>query len=92
MKNTNDETELDRRGFLISDVHGVGRHRRGVDHDERHSDRLKKMLGLASIAYHDVHHPIAITDMPLESATVSTGADARDVRGRTPTTARSTRS
>ena len=26
------------------------------------ADRLKKMLGLASIAYHDVHHPIAITD------------------------------
>ena len=31
------------------------------------ADRLKKMLGLASIAYHDVHHPIAITDLPLDN-------------------------
>jgi hypothetical protein len=30
-------------------------------------DRLKKMLGLTAIAYHDIHHPIAITDLPLES-------------------------
>ena len=43
------------------------------------SDRLKKMLGLASIAYHDVHHPIAITDMPLENAVASAGADGRQV-------------
>jgi Icc protein len=35
------------------------------------ADRLRKMLGLASIAYHDVHHPIAITDTPLESAMAS---------------------
>ena len=43
------------------------------------ADRLKKMLGLASIAYHDVHHPIAITDMPLENAVASAGADGRQV-------------
>jgi 3',5'-cyclic-AMP phosphodiesterase len=43
------------------------------------SDRLKKVLGLASIAFHDVHHPIAITDMPLESAVASTGADGSQV-------------
>jgi 3',5'-cyclic-AMP phosphodiesterase len=43
------------------------------------ADRLKKMLGLASIAYHDIHHPIAITDLPLENAATSAGADGRQV-------------
>jgi uncharacterized membrane protein len=43
------------------------------------ADRLRKMLGLASIAYHDVHHPIAITDVPLESAMAAAGADGRQV-------------
>jgi plastocyanin len=43
------------------------------------ADRLKTMLGLASIAYHDVHHPIAITDLPLESGVASAGADRRQV-------------
>jgi 3',5'-cyclic AMP phosphodiesterase CpdA len=43
------------------------------------ADRLRKMLGLVSIAYHDVHHPIAITDVPLESAMASAGADERQV-------------
>jgi len=43
------------------------------------ADRLKKMLGLASIAYHDVHHPIAITDLPLEDAVASAGTDGRRV-------------
>jgi 3',5'-cyclic-AMP phosphodiesterase len=43
------------------------------------ADRLKKMLGLASVAYRDVHHPIAITDMPLENATASAGAEGRQV-------------
>src|SRR5437773_4281754 len=43
------------------------------------ADRLKKMLGLASIFYHDVHHPIAITDMPLENAVASEGADGPQV-------------
>ena len=42
-------------------------------------DRLRKMLGLASIAYHDVHHAIAITDMPLENAAASAGADGSQV-------------
>jgi hypothetical protein len=37
------------------------------------------MLGLVSIAYHDVHHPIAITDVPLENAMAAAGADARHV-------------
>jgi 3',5'-cyclic-AMP phosphodiesterase len=43
------------------------------------ADRLRKMLGLASIAYHDVHHPIAITDVPLENAVASAGADGHQV-------------
>jgi plastocyanin len=34
---------------------------------------------LASIAYHDVHHPIAVTDVPLESVVASTSADAHHV-------------
>jgi 3',5'-cyclic-AMP phosphodiesterase len=38
------------------------------------ADRLRRMLGLASIAYHDVHHPLAITDVLLESAAVAASA------------------
>jgi plastocyanin len=40
-------------------------------------DRLRRMLGLSRISFHDVNHPIAITDLPLEAAI--TNADARDV-------------
>jgi len=40
-------------------------------------DRLRTMLGLSRISFHDVNHPIAITDLPLEAAT--TNVDARDV-------------
>jgi 3',5'-cyclic-AMP phosphodiesterase len=29
-------------------------------------DRLRKILGLSRISFHDVNHPIAITDVPLE--------------------------
>src|SRR4029077_5631737 len=43
------------------------------------ADRLTRMLGLASIAYHDVHHPIAITDMTLENAVASAGAGGPQV-------------
>ena len=43
------------------------------------TDRLKHMLGIASIAYHDVHHPIAITDMPLESVVASAGTGGHQV-------------
>ena len=43
------------------------------------ADRLKRMLGLTSIAFHDVRHPIAITDVPLESAVASAGAGAHHV-------------
>src|SRR5690242_2667410 len=30
-------------------------------------DRLRKVLGLSRLTFHDVNHPIAITDVPLES-------------------------
>src|SRR5690242_2072324 len=30
------------------------------------ADRLKKVLGLSRVSFHDVHHPIAITDVPLD--------------------------
>src|SRR4051794_24833974 len=43
------------------------------------ADRLTRMLGLASIAYHDVHHPIAITDLPLRSDLAAGGEHARQV-------------
>jgi plastocyanin len=39
------------------------------------ADRLKKVLGIARLSFHDVNHPIAITDLPLEeSAPMSSGA------------------
>jgi 3',5'-cyclic-AMP phosphodiesterase len=40
-------------------------------------DRLRTMLGLSRISFHDVNHPIAITDLPLEAAITDDGA--RDV-------------
>ena len=30
-------------------------------------DRLRRLLGLSRMAFHDVNHPIAITDLPLEA-------------------------
>ena len=33
------------------------------------ADRLKKLLGLSRMSFHDVNHPIAITDTPLEEDT-----------------------
>ena len=40
------------------------------------SDRLKKVLGLARVSFHDVNHPIAVTDVPLEDGA---GEDAVEV-------------
>ena len=38
------------------------------------ADRLRKILGLSRMSFHDVRHPIAITDVPLDDATgVPTG-------------------
>jgi 3',5'-cyclic AMP phosphodiesterase CpdA len=33
------------------------------------ADRLRQMLGLSRVSFHDVHHPIAITDLPLDDGT-----------------------
>jgi Icc protein len=40
-------------------------------------DRLRKILGLSRMSFHDVNHPIAITDLPLEADAPPAGA--RDV-------------
>ena len=37
-------------------------------------DRLRKLLGLSRVSFHDVNHPIAITDVPLESEAAVAGA------------------
>ena len=38
-------------------------------------DRLRKVLGLSRISFHDVNHPIAVTDVPLESDMPTSGRD-----------------
>jgi hypothetical protein len=42
------------------------------------ADRLKKMLGLSRMSFHDVNHPIAITDVALQEESMATGA--KDIR------------
>jgi plastocyanin len=42
-------------------------------------DRLRKVLGLSRMSFHDVNHPIAITDMPLEAETAAAASGSRDV-------------
>jgi len=42
-------------------------------------DRMRKVLGLSRVSLHDVHHPIAITDVPLD--------DLSDVRDEAPSSA-----
>jgi 3',5'-cyclic-AMP phosphodiesterase len=37
-------------------------------------DRLRKVLGLSRMSFHDVNHPIAITDLPLEAEMSMAGA------------------
>jgi Icc protein len=37
-------------------------------------DRLRKVLGLSKMSFHDVKHPIAITDLPLETESQPDGA------------------
>ena len=41
-------------------------------------DRLRKVLGLSRMSFHDVNHPIAITDVPLE-AEMQTARAAHDI-------------
>ena len=40
-------------------------------------DRLRKVLGLSRMSFHAVNHPIAITDLPLESDTSPAGRGRR---------------
>jgi len=40
-------------------------------------DRLRTLLGLSRVSFHEINHPIAITDVPLEAT--ATAAGARDV-------------
>jgi 3',5'-cyclic-AMP phosphodiesterase len=39
------------------------------------SDRLKKVLGLAQVSFHEIGHPIAVTDLPLEADAKDTGSN-----------------
>jgi Icc protein len=43
------------------------------------ADRLKMVLGLSRMSFHDVNHPIAITDVPLEEGMKTAGAGAKQV-------------
>ena len=43
------------------------------------ADRLKKLLGLSRMSFHDVNHPIAITDVPLEEDMATGTAEAKQV-------------
>jgi hypothetical protein len=39
------------------------------------ADRLKKVLGLSRMSFHDIKHPIAITDLPLEEPAQASAGD-----------------
>jgi 3',5'-cyclic-AMP phosphodiesterase len=41
--------------------------------------RLKKVLGLSRMSFHDINHPIAITDVPLEEEMKTAGAGEQQV-------------
>jgi len=43
------------------------------------ADRLKKVLGLSRLSFHNVNHPIAITDVPLEEEMKTAAAGAHAV-------------
>ena len=43
------------------------------------ADRLRKILGLARMSFHDINHPIAITDVPLEEDMKTAGAGPSQV-------------
>ena len=44
------------------------------------ADRLRKVLGIARMSFHDVNHPIAITDLPLDDEMAKAArADAREI-------------
>ena len=39
------------------------------------AERLKKVLGLSRMSFHDIKHPIAITDLPLEEPAQASAVD-----------------
>jgi plastocyanin len=43
------------------------------------ADRLKKVLGLSRLSFHDVNHPIAITDVPLDEEMKTAAAGGHEV-------------
>jgi Icc protein len=43
------------------------------------AERLRKVLGLARMTFHDVNHPIALTDVPLDDDITHAASDARAV-------------
>ena len=43
------------------------------------ADRLKTVLGLSRMSFHDVNHPIAITDVPLDDAVTMASGGAQHV-------------
>ena len=43
------------------------------------ADRLKKVLGVARMSFHDANHPIAITDVPLEEDMKTAAAGSNQV-------------
>jgi 3',5'-cyclic-AMP phosphodiesterase len=43
------------------------------------ADRLKRVLGLARMSFHEVDHPIAITDVPLEEDMKTAAAGSKQV-------------
>jgi 3',5'-cyclic-AMP phosphodiesterase len=43
------------------------------------ADRLRKVLGIARMSFHDVNHPIAITDLTLEADTRNAAANGRQI-------------
>src|SRR6202140_778337 len=45
------------------------------------ADRLRKVLGLSRMSFHDIKHPIAITDLPLEEPTQASAVDHELVVG-----------
>jgi 3',5'-cyclic-AMP phosphodiesterase len=43
------------------------------------ADRLKKLLGLSRMSFHDVNHPIAITDVPLDDGARTAAEGNHDI-------------
>jgi plastocyanin len=43
------------------------------------ADRLRKVLGLSRMSFHDINHPIAITDVPLEEQMKASAGGSHDI-------------